>query len=837
MKKSLSVILSSAMAFSVFSSIALGADSGKSSANFTDLQNLDDASKAKFDSMISAGIFDGVGENTFGLTDKMNRAQFAKVAALMFGLPVDTSLRTSSFSDVRADDPANGYALPYIEAIKKANITDGFGANSYNPAGEVTKEQLAAFLIRGLHKDAEAKSSQGVNDATVSSWAKGYAALALQLNLMANSAGGTFDGTSAATRELLVLSSYEAKQQYVPGSAAAPDAPAADFVNAGDMPSYPLNGSISAHIQGVLQEKMVNGWRFGAAVKLTNTSSSTTRIPDYELRVKASDGMVYTLQASSDNARSIAPQSSVQMNYMAEVDKNTDFDLTNVLWIDVDDEVYPKKETTLADAPVGSLVWHGADAKIDPALLGSWGAQFSIPGETSALRYSAANLTKQFTGQAPTYIVQLKVENPGQDAATVPDFTLTGKAEGSSFIGKRVEQAPVTLNAGEQKYIHYAITTEPDTELTAFYVLSAHSFLKQGAAQPVPYHTGRIGFTLPDSDDTGAALPAYRIGATIPIDPLSKAVNPETEVALQELDWFENDGQSYKTAVAKVKFTNRSDTAVPVPQLGAEIVSSQGVSYDGLQGESTITEVLPGMGAVSTYAFVVPKTENSNQFTFRLLETQGQSAAAQTAQTAQAAQAAQAQPSQQAAAQQGQPGAQAAQAQPSQQAAAQQGQPGAQAAPSQSTAQQAKPTYKTPIAQVNVAITPLNQIGNEYTFYPYKLNLYHHLILSYVTTNPISNTFDYSYKLELGLDIQTTDAVLADPSNPKILFQLEGPDGKRLGSQTYSLAGDNRLLSGSQSIMFDNAADSLQTPISIKVYEVITTPYGDARRLLQTIED
>ncbi|TDF93520.1 S-layer homology domain-containing protein [Paenibacillus piri] len=218
MKKSLSTILSLAMAFSMFSSVAMAADAeadaAKTSADFKDLKDLDAATKAKFDSLISAGVFDGVGDGVFGLKDKMNRAQFAKVAALIFNLKVDTSLKTSSFTDVKADDPANGYALPYIEAVKAAGITDGYGPGVYNPAGEVTKEQLAAFLIRGINKDSEAKSTPGVNDATVSDWAKGYVALALNLKLLSNGADGKFGGTAAATRDLLVLGAYEGKAQY-----------------------------------------------------------------------------------------------------------------------------------------------------------------------------------------------------------------------------------------------------------------------------------------------------------------------------------------------------------------------------------------------------------------------------------------------------------------------------------------------------------------------------------------------------------------------------------------------------------------------------------------------
>ena len=57
------------------------------------LKDLDAATKAKFDAMITAGIFDGVTDTTFGLKDEMNRAQFAKVAALIMGLEVNKDLK------------------------------------------------------------------------------------------------------------------------------------------------------------------------------------------------------------------------------------------------------------------------------------------------------------------------------------------------------------------------------------------------------------------------------------------------------------------------------------------------------------------------------------------------------------------------------------------------------------------------------------------------------------------------------------------------------------------------------------------------------------------------
>jgi hypothetical protein len=70
MKKSLSTILSLAMAFSMFSSVAMAADAAKTSADFSDLKDLDAAQKAKFDAMISAGVFEGVKDGVFGVNKK-----------------------------------------------------------------------------------------------------------------------------------------------------------------------------------------------------------------------------------------------------------------------------------------------------------------------------------------------------------------------------------------------------------------------------------------------------------------------------------------------------------------------------------------------------------------------------------------------------------------------------------------------------------------------------------------------------------------------------------------------------------------------------------------------
>ena len=207
MKKSLSMILSTTIAFSAFTSVSFGATAN----DFTDLKNLESSIKTKYDYLINKEIFEGVEKDRFGINEEMNRAQFAKVAALLFEFTVNKNLSVSSFTDVKSTDKANGYAVGYIEAIKNAGITKGVSIKEFLPDGKVTREQLATLLVRGLGKESELNSVSPVNDVTVSDWAKKYVALALKYELMTTNANNTFGGTTNATRDTLAISAYNTK--------------------------------------------------------------------------------------------------------------------------------------------------------------------------------------------------------------------------------------------------------------------------------------------------------------------------------------------------------------------------------------------------------------------------------------------------------------------------------------------------------------------------------------------------------------------------------------------------------------------------------------------------
>ncbi|RUT35604.1 S-layer homology domain-containing protein [Paenibacillus zeisoli] len=208
------IVYSAAAALLLTLSVPLTQAAAKTSADFTDLKDLDAATKAKFDAMINAGVFSGVGETKFGLNDAMNRAQFAKVLALILKLDVNTDLKSSTFTDVKANDPANGYALPYIEALKKSGITQGYDSpNTYNPSGKVSKEELAAFLVRSLGLTIKPDNNHS-DVGKVSDWASEYVAKALEYKILPPQQNS--DWQASANRSNLVLSSYETKTQFDP---------------------------------------------------------------------------------------------------------------------------------------------------------------------------------------------------------------------------------------------------------------------------------------------------------------------------------------------------------------------------------------------------------------------------------------------------------------------------------------------------------------------------------------------------------------------------------------------------------------------------------------------
>ncbi|MCD1259120.1 hypothetical protein B5M42_009745 [Paenibacillus athensensis] len=546
--------------------------------------------------------------------------------------------------------------------------------------------------------------------------------------------------------------------------------------------SYALTGSLQVAVKSVLNEYDSSGTGLGVVVRVTNTSTRVTRVPDYEVRLRTAEGVEYTLAPSSSNVRSVQPKGSVELNYIASVDSDGAFSVTDLVWTDVNLDVYPKTETVKLDVPLDGSVWQGDLTMLsDPSAIKSWGDSFTLPALNSPLRYATAGFTKDTASGKPVYVVQLLVTNPSAWTQTLPEFSLSGVSGSKAFAGSRVEQGPIKLEPGESSYVHVAIPVDEDVTLSRLNVLSPETFRVAGSA--VTYNVGRLQIGLPQGDDQQAIAAASdkAFGQPIAFDPHSQLLPSGVSVSLMSLQRFENDGESFGTAVAKLKIVNQGDTAIGVPVMGADLVSENGYTYPGAKSGAaaagagasaagaaaagtTAQQVLPGTGTVVSYTFTLPKSDESQRFALKLSDIKA-------------------------------------------------------AAP-----------YKSEIAKLYVPLQQDDTSDTKLTMYPYEVTL-RDWNLSAVASQGLAG-ISYSYQLKTNLAVKQVEPLIVDPSLTRLTVEVEDGTGNVAGSKTVALTGAERLISGDQKLVLSSGTGQLDYPLTLKFYETVSTPNGDVKRLL-----
>lgn len=386
--------------------------------------------------------------------------------------------------------------------------------------------------------------------------------------------------------------------------------------------SYKLTDFIDVEIKSILNEQTGDGTQIGAVIRMKNTSAKITRVPDYEIRVRTTDGVEYALQSSSRNAASIKPKAQVEMSYLTLIEQANDIGLESINWVDVDMYVYPKKETEVLTIPFDAvLAWKGSDTVItDQTALKKWGESFIIPQIRSLVEYRAVNIHKESTPNGPQTVVQIEAANSTSERQSVPVFSIDGIADNKVYNGTRVEDK-VTLEPGEKKYLHFIIPTELDTELRGLHIVTPEKFAT--AVEEKTYYIGRLKVLIPNSALAGAeALRSYELGTLMKLDPLNKRIHSSMEVSLVELTLQENEGDGFKTAIAKYKLTNLSDRPLPVPVFQTTLASKDGYEYTGSRQAATALQVVPNASYVVSYSFALPSSEDGEDLKLSLYEQQ-----------------------------------------------------------------------------------------------------------------------------------------------------------------------------------------------------------------------
>lgn len=154
----------------------------------------------KYDALVAKGIFEGINGEA-KLDQDMNRAQFARVAALILGLdgigtPDTKVVKEAPFSDVSL----SSWYVEEIAAAKEAHIMVGNADGTFNPRGDISVQELAIATVRMLNLEPV----EGAEVTGAADWAAGY------IQAIIN-AGVDFptNYTEPASRKLLVTISFQ----------------------------------------------------------------------------------------------------------------------------------------------------------------------------------------------------------------------------------------------------------------------------------------------------------------------------------------------------------------------------------------------------------------------------------------------------------------------------------------------------------------------------------------------------------------------------------------------------------------------------------------------------
>lgn len=205
MKKILSVALSTAMAFSMFASVAFGADAAKLTP------------EQQFNALKEAGIVNGYPDGLSHLDRSVTRAELAKI--IVKSMSLEELPGVASYKD--KNYTAKHWAAPFIESATKEGILEGVSTNPanplFNPTGNVTVQELAKVLVTANKLEVPTETSN-----TASEWAKGYVEAAIKAGYI--EAGINYQANATRSQTVVAAHAIYEYSQFKVTKAEAKDA-------------------------------------------------------------------------------------------------------------------------------------------------------------------------------------------------------------------------------------------------------------------------------------------------------------------------------------------------------------------------------------------------------------------------------------------------------------------------------------------------------------------------------------------------------------------------------------------------------------------------------------
>lgn len=148
-------------------------------------------------------VVDGVTDSTFEADRNITRAEFAALVVRSLGLSQVSG--SASFNDVAS----GAWYADVVATAANAGIIDGYEDNTFRPNQQITREELAAMVVRALAyvgEDTSVTSNEQAQllgkfkDANDIVWGQAEIAAAIRAGLMDGMTDTTLESSSSATR-------------------------------------------------------------------------------------------------------------------------------------------------------------------------------------------------------------------------------------------------------------------------------------------------------------------------------------------------------------------------------------------------------------------------------------------------------------------------------------------------------------------------------------------------------------------------------------------------------------------------------------------------------------
>jgi hypothetical protein len=149
---------------------------------------------------VTRGLFTGSSADAFGPNTAMTRAMLVTVLGRLAGANPETDV-TASFEDV----PNGQYYTAYAAWAREEGIVSGMGGNKFSPNAAITRQDLAALLMRysdssGAQFPVTLRYAPFADEALVADYARAAAETLYSGGVITGKSGNLFDPRGNATR-------------------------------------------------------------------------------------------------------------------------------------------------------------------------------------------------------------------------------------------------------------------------------------------------------------------------------------------------------------------------------------------------------------------------------------------------------------------------------------------------------------------------------------------------------------------------------------------------------------------------------------------------------------